>query len=115
MWQEFCVLPNEVTGGTITDIDAVSERKYFVVISGSVPKDYVYADGSIAPNDVNPVYWSADINKNFPANAIRELNITIKSQGLPKNPEEPKPIGGLDIEVSAPLNWENILVEGIEV
>lgn len=118
MWQEFCVLPNLAHGEGIAAGDpdlSDSNRKYFIVISGNVPDGYEYADGTIAEETENPVYWSVTINKPFSENIIRELDITITSKGSPVNPKEPEPEGGLDIIVSAPLEWEAIYSEIIEI
>lgn len=117
LWQEFCVLPNQIHGQgvPVNDTDADSGRKYFVVLSGMVPAGYEYADGTVAEEEENPVYWSATINKVFSENIIREVNITISSKGYPENPGEPKPEGGLDISVDAPVEWEAIYSVDVEV
>lgn len=118
LWQEFCVLPNQVHGLGLgaNDPDVDSSRKYFIVLSAKVPMGYEYADGTIAEEEDNAVYWSSTINKAFVENIIREVNITVSSKGYPENPKEPKPEGGLEITVSAPAEWnDNIQVENLEV
>lgn len=107
LWRDICVLPN--TNGTDSKADADAARKYFIVIAASVPKGYIYADKTVAKNDVQAVYWSGTINGVFSPNVIREVNVNLASAGYPANPTGPDNPGGLIITVGAPLDWSSTI------
>lgn len=115
LWKDIIVLPNVTRAeGKAPSADAESERRYVVVISGWAPKDYEYADGTIAPQ-AQPVYWAGTIKGAFSPNVIREVNMNIKSKGYPEIPII-TPEGELIIEVGIPEDWNsNIETEIVEV
>ena len=115
LWKDIRVLPNATKADAIAPADdAAAERRYVITITGWAPKDYEYADGTIAQN-AQPVYWSGTVKGVFSPNIIREVNMNILSKGLPYKPK-PQPEGELHIKVEAPENWnENIESESIDV
>lgn len=110
LWQDIRVLPNaalsEAKGRTD---DAAVGRKYFIIISGAVQKDYIYADGTVADRDDQPVYWYGEIAGVFTKNVIREVNMTLKTAGYPEIPPQPVQYGGLEIELGAPMDWDSTI------
>ncbi|MDR2955401.1 MAG: FimB/Mfa2 family fimbrial subunit [Prevotella sp.] len=105
LWNDIRVLPNASRAeGKASDADATASRKYYIVLAGWAPKDYEYADGSIAPV-AQPVYWFGTINGVFSPNIIREVNLTITSKGYTDNPYNPEKTGGLNIKVGSPEDW----------
>lgn len=119
MFNDIHVLPNvsldEITEYTVKKDDNVPEdiktRKYFIIFSAQVKKDYVYADGTIAPDDNSMVYWFGTIDGVFTKNVIREVNLTLKTAGYPEIPGGPDKFGGLEIVVGAPENWDSEIVD----
>lgn len=115
LWQDIRVLPNATKAENIApDKNAPADRRYKIVIVGWVEAGYVFANGDIAQS-AQPVYWSGTILGVFSPNIIREVNMTINTPGLPTYPEIPE-VGGLEIVVGAPENWNsNIETENIGV
>ncbi len=107
LWQDILVLPNAAESeGIGRSADAAVGRKYFIIISGAVKKDYIYADGTVANRDDQPVYWYGEIAGVFTRNIIREVNMTLKTAGYPEIPPTPVEYGGLTIELGAPIEWD---------
>lgn len=116
LWRDIQVLPNaRKSENRPSDADADSTRRYFVIISGVVPKGYKYSDGSEAKENESPVYWAGTVKGVFSPNVIREVNLIITSGGLP-DPPTPGKEGELIITVGKPEDWNSqIETEEIEV
>lgn len=118
LWNDIHVLPNasksEIESNNLTKgsnlPEALNSRKYFIIISALVDKDYVYADGSIAQADNSLVYWFGTIDGAFTKNVIREVNMTLTTEGYPDIPVGPGEFGGLEINVGIPENWDSEIV-----
>lgn len=124
LWNDIHVLPNasnaERTTASLTNASnlpvSLNGRKYFIIISTLVNKNYKYADGTIAQTDNSPVYWYGTIDGVFSKNVIREVNMKLTTAGYPNIPEGPGKFGGLEITVGAPENWDSVIVSSdIEV
>lgn len=104
LWQDVLVLPNATKAeGKAASADASQARKFSIIVSAYAPAGYVLDNGT-ALATARPIYWSGIVNEVFLENNIREVNLTIKSRGTDVWPEI-KEVGGLDIKVSAPENW----------
>lgn len=104
LWQDVLVLPNATKAeGKAASADATQARKFSIIVSAYAPAGYVLDNGT-ALATARPIYWSGIVNEVFLENNIREVNLTIKSRGTDVWPEI-KEVGGLDIKVGAPENW----------
>ncbi len=104
LWQDVLVLPNATKAeGKTASADASQTRKFSIIVSAYAPAGYVLDNGTPLAT-ARPIYWSGIVNEVFLENNIREVNLTIKSRGTDVWPEI-KEVGGLDIKVSAPENW----------
>lgn len=111
MWNDIHVFPNApLKDGKGKEDAADTDRKYFIIISASVDAGYVYADGTIAQTNAQPVYWFGTIDGVFTKNVIREVNMKLVTAGYPEIPGGPGDFGGLKIIVGAPENWDSMLV-----
>ena len=109
LWQEVLVLPNATKAeGKLPSADASQPRKYTIIISAQAPAGYKLDNGTTLTTS-KPIYWSGIVNEVFLENNIREVNLTIKSRGTDVAPEI-KEVGGLDIKVSAPENWNSSIL-----
>lgn len=102
LWNEFVIFPNNTTGLN----EALVGRKYNIVISAFAEAGYVAEDGVVGAGGAN-VYWDGVINEPFEPNVIREVDITITSQGTIKPPITPVPVGKLEITVGTPAPWDS--------
>lgn len=114
LWKDIFVLPN-TKGTQATTDDAVAARKYFIVIAGWAKDGYKFANGTSVAAGGQTVYWSGTINGVFSRNVIREVNLNITSPGSPVNPIDPDEVGGLTITVGAPIDWNSIVSEKIDL
>ncbi len=109
LWRDVIVFPNdEGRTNTSSNVQAATNRQYFIVVSAHAPQGHVLADGTTV-EDANGqvVYWSGLIREAFVPNIIREVNLTLRSGGTVTPPAEPTQEGGLTIEVSAPAAWDS--------
>lgn len=108
LWQEVLVLPNATKAeGKLPSADANQARKFTIIVSAQAPAGYKLDNGTTLATS-KPIYWSGIVNEVFLENNIREVNLTIKSRGTDVWPEI-KEVGGLDIKVSAPENWNTTI------
>lgn len=108
LWQDVLVLPNATKAeGKTATANASQDRKYTIIVSAQAPAGYKLDNGTVL-STARPIYWSGIINEVFLENNIREVNLTIKSRGTDVWPEI-REVGGLDIKVSAPENWNTTI------
>ncbi len=112
MWRDIIVWPNNggraVNGASTAE--ASTDRQYFIVVSGRGATGHILANGDEMAAD-GPVYWSGLIKENFTPNAIREVNLTLRSGGTTDVPTKPREEGGLTISVGTPEAWSSNIVE----
>ena len=117
LWKDVIVFPNN--GGrannSATTATADDYRKYFVVLCGIAKSGHYYSGGKQAAAG-DPVFWYGQIKEVFTPNTIREVNLILKTGGLPTPPDKVIDFGGLEVSVSEPEKWSsNIVVSTIEM
>lgn len=112
LWKDILVFPNTTKADNETT--AQPARKYFIKIRALAKAGYQYVEGDASKKTLadGGVNWWGTVNESFSPNKIREVNITLTSLGTPDGPDvpiTPEKVGGLEITVSAPVNWDPVI------
>lgn len=112
-WRDVVVYPNDTKrdaakadGKKLTD----SSKHYFVVICGEAEKDHLYADNTTKAVGGEPVYWWGRIEHNFLPNMIRDVNLFLRTRGMPEPPPVIVETGSLKITVDIE-GWNTNILE----
>lgn len=118
LWKDVIVFPNNGGRANNATTAAVADnsRKYFIVLCGITKAGHYFAGGTTpAPVGV-PVFWFGQIKEVFTPNVIREVNLILKTGGLPTPPDKVVEYGDLEIVVGEPEDWSsNIVVSTVEL